>query len=161
MGINLLLLQSDMYSLLLLFFIIWSADIGAYFSGKKYGKHVLASEVSPAKTWEGVFGGVVAGIITTFLALHIFREFLGVDTLFVIDLSKISSTQIILLSSVTVIFSIIGDLFVSVVKRYAGKEDTGTLLPGHGGVLDRIDSLISGSFGYIMCLIFISYFAWN
>lgn len=161
MGIILLLLQNEMYSLLLLFFIIWSADIAAYFSGKKYGKHALASKVSPAKTWEGVFGGVVAGIITAFLALHIFREFLEVDTLFVIELSKISSIQIILLSSVTVIFSIIGDLFISVVKRYAGKKDTGTLLPGHGGVLDRIDSLISGSFGYIMCLIFISNFAWN
>jgi len=156
MGIILYLLQNDMRSLLLLFFTIWSADIGAYFSGKKFGKHTLVSKVSPAKTWEGVFGGLVAGTVTTFLTLHIFREFLGVDTLFIIDLSEISSAQIILLSLVTVIFSIIGDLFISVVKRYAGKKDTGKLLPGHGGILDRIDSLISGSFGYIMCLILLA-----
>jgi len=160
-GIILLILRNDIYSVLLLFSIIWSADIGAYFFGKKYGKHALASEVSPGKTWEGVFAGVVASIITTFLVIHIFREFLGVDYLLSTiptkynDLSEISSTQIILLSSVTVFFSIIGDLFISVVKRHAGKKDSGGLLPGHGGVLDRADSLISGSFGYIICLMFI------
>ena len=145
MGIILWKLQTNPYYLLLLFFIVWSADIGAYFFGKKFGKHKLASRVSPGKTWEGVIGGVITGITTTFIALFFLREFLDIDVF------QISPLKIVLLSTVTVIFSIIGDLFISVVKRNANVEDTGTLFPGHGGLLDRVDSLMAGSVGFIQC----------
>ena len=145
MGIILWKLQTNPYYLLLLFFIVWSADIGAYFFGKKYGKHKLASRVSPGKTWEGAIGGVITGIATTFITLYFFREFLDIDVF------QISSLKLVLLSTVTVIFSIIGDLFISVIKRNACVEDTGALFPGHGGLLDRVDSLMAGSVGFIQC----------
>jgi len=152
MGIILWKLQTNPYWLLLLFFIVWSADIAAYFSGKKFGKHKLAWRVSPGKTWEGVIGGLIAGILTTFLALYFFRGFLG------IDIFQTSLIKLILLSSITVIFSIVGDLFISIIKRNAGRKDTGTLFPGHGGLLDRIDSLMSGSVAYILCGSFLGLF---
>ena len=150
-----ILLFYNPYILLLLFLIIWSADIVAYFSGKKYGKHMLASNISPNKTWEGVIGGLVAGISTTFLALYFFGEFLGVDIM------QASSVKLILLSSVTVIYSIIGDLFISTIKRNAEKKDTGALFPGHGGVIDRIDSLMAGSVAFILCGIHLELFGFG
>ena len=153
MWLNLvILLFNNPYILLFLFLIIWSADIAAYFSGKKYGKHTLADNVSPSKTWEGVIGGLIAGILTAFLALHFFREFLGVDMI------QASPIKLILLSSVTVIYSIVGDLFISIIKRDAGKKDTGILFPGHGGVLDRIDSLMAGSVAFMFWGIFLDLF---
>ena len=147
-----MLLFHSPYILLLLLLIIWSADTAAYFSGKKYGKHILADNVSPGKTWEGVIGGLITGILATFLALHFFREFLSVD------LFQASPIKIILLSSVTVIYSIVGDLFISLIKRQTGKKDSGILFPGHGGVLDRIDSLMSGSVAFIFWGIFLGLF---
>ena len=119
--------------------IIWSADIAAYFFGKKYGKYAFASNVSPNKTWEGVAGGLIAGIVITFFAVYFFREFLGINIL------QASPIKLILLSFVTVVYSMVGDLFISIIKRDVGKKDTGVLFPGHGGVLDRIDSLMAGS----------------
>ena len=134
-----LLLSISQYILLFFLLIIWSADTAAYFSGKKYGKHMFAENISPGKTWEGVIGGLITSILIAFLTLYLFKEFSGVD------LFEASPTRIILLSSVTVIYSIVGDLFISIIKREIGKKDTGVLLPGHGGVLDRIDSLMPAS----------------
>ena len=133
-----MLLFHSPYILLLLLLIIWSADTAAYFSGKKYGKHMLAENISPSKTWEGVIGGLIAGILTALLVLHCFREFLGVDI-------RISQAGLIILTFITVIYSIVGDLFISIIKRQVEKKDTGILLPGHGGVLDRIDGLMPAS----------------
>jgi len=138
-----ILLVNNPYILLFLFLIIWSADTAAYFSGKKYGKRSLADNVSPGKTWEGVVGGLIAGILTAILALHLFKELLGVNFF------EVSPIKIILLSSVTIIYSVIGDLFISIVKRETGKKDSGILIPGHGGVLDRIDSLMAGSVAFM------------
>ena len=148
MGIILWKLQTNPYYLLLLFLIVWSADIGAYFFGKKFGEHKLASNVSPGKTWEGAIGGLIAGITTTIITLYCFRVFLDIE---VFQISPLLEVKLVLLSSVTVIFSIIGDLFISVIKRNADVEDTGTLFPGHGGLLDRVDSLMAGSVGFIQC----------
>ena len=144
------------YELLILFLIVWSADIAAYFVGKKFGKHILASRISPGKTWEGVAGGLIAGIIVTLLAVYFLREdpsfqripTSGIRDSFALGLLTFNSKELILLSSVTVIFSVIGDLYVSIMKREAGRKDSGVLFPGHGGVLDRIDSLMAASIAY-------------
>jgi phosphatidate cytidylyltransferase len=150
------------YELLILFLIVWSTDIAAYFVGKKFGKHILASRISPGKTWEGVVGGLIAGIIVTLSAVYFLREaapsFLRITTLgihdsFALTLLTFNSKELILLSSITVIFSIIGDLYVSIMKREAGRKDSGVLFPGHGGVLDRIDSLMAASIAYYVFIL--------
>ena len=150
------------YELLILFLIVWSTDIAAYFVGKKFGKHILASRISPGKTWEGVVGGLIAGIIVTLSAVYFLREaapsFLRITTLgihdsFALALLTFNSKKLILLSSITVIFSIIGDLYVSIMKREAGRKDSGVLFPGHGGVLDRIDSLMAASIAYYVFIL--------
>ena len=150
------------YELLILFLIVWSTDIAAYFVGKKFGKHILASRISPGKTWEGVVGGLIAGIIVTLSAVYFLREaapsFLRITTLgihdsFALALLTFNSKELILLSSVTVIFSVIGDLYVSIMKREAGRKDSGVLFPGHGGVLDRIDSLMAASIVYYVFIL--------
>ncbi|WP_130537433.1 phosphatidate cytidylyltransferase [Thiomicrorhabdus indica] len=117
--------------LLLVLLSIWAIDSGAYFSGKRFGKHKLAVHVSPGKTWEGVFGGAAF----TFLFLLIYMSFFNGN-----DQVLILQTAFIL--SFVAMISVFGDLFESVLKRQAGLKDSGNLLPGHGGVLDRVDSLI-------------------
>ena len=150
------------YELLILFLIVWSTDIAAYFVGKKFGKHILASRISPGKTWEGVVGGLIAGIIVTLSAVYFLREAapsflriitLGIHDSFALALLTFNSKKLILLSSITVIFSIIGDLYVSIMKREAGRKDSGVLFPGHGGVLDRIDSLMAASIAYYVFIL--------
>ena len=149
------------YELLILFLIVWSADIAAYFVGKKFGKHILASRISPGKTWEGVAGGLIAGIIVTLLAVYFLREASsfqriptsGIRDSFALGVLTFNSKELILLSSVTVIFSVIGDLYVSIMKREAGRKDSGVLFPGHGGVLDRIDSLMAASIAYYVFIL--------
>lgn len=149
------------YELLILFLIVWSTDIAAYFVGKKFGKHILASRISPGKTWEGVVGGLIAGIIVTLLAVYFLREApsfqriptSGIRDSFALGLLTFNSKELILLSSVTVIFSVIGDLYVSIMKREAGRKDSGVLFPGHGGVLDRIDSLMAASIAYYVFIL--------
>lgn len=110
------------------------ADISAYFTGRAFGRRKLAPEISPGKTWEGA-GGAVAGVVIfgVVLALGASPEF--ARTPFVVVLFP-------LLAGFTAV-SIVGDLFESLLKRQAGLKDSGTLLPGHGGILDRIDSLTS------------------
>lgn len=102
------------------------ADSAAYFSGKRYGRHKLASEISPGKTWEGVAGAIVA--VTLYGAILCYYQ--GYNKWMIVGFWLI------------VVFSIMGDLFESLLKRQAGVKDSSQLLPGHGGVLDRIDGLI-------------------
>ncbi|OYW32201.1 MAG: phosphatidate cytidylyltransferase, partial [Methyloversatilis sp. 12-65-5] len=117
--------------LLLLMAVVWIADIAAYFTGRAYGRHKLAPAISPGKTWEGAFGAVIAvqcyGLVIKPL---LFAE---------ADMPVWSVWSVILLLLTAV--SIVGDLFESMMKRQAGIKDSSQLLPGHGGVLDRVDSL--------------------
>lgn len=121
----------DMSPLILLFMmcLVWVADIGAYFSGRSFGKHKLAPSISPGKTWEGVAGAVLG------VSLYIIA---------VLNFSPYSAAQLPVLLPVAwfwVALAVIGDLFESAIKRQAGVKDSGALLPGHGGILDRIDAL--------------------
>lgn len=117
--------------LLLCFFVIWAVDVGAFFSGKRFGKHKLAVYVSPGKTWEGVFGGVVLAFIVSYIGLFLLKPYM-----------TFTIWQAALLLSLIGALSVYGDLFESVLKRQANIKDSGALLPGHGGLLDRVDSLM-------------------
>jgi phosphatidate cytidylyltransferase len=125
------------------FILIWMADISAYFSGKKWGKAKLAPVISPGKTVEGMYGALVTGIVSggVLSLIYSFQWMVALD--------------FVLLSVLTVLISIYGDLFFSVVKRQRGVKDSGTLLPGHGGVLDRIDSLVAAAPFFYGCIYFV------
>tara|TARA_B110000208_G_scaffold116409_1_gene142695 strand:+ start:18 stop:851 length:834 start_codon:yes stop_codon:yes gene_type:complete len=110
---------------------VWLADTGGYIVGKKWGKKALAKAVSPNKTWEGVWGALT---LTTIWAIVAFEIGLG---------GSLSLQTWLLLTLTSVAMSIVGDLFESLFKRSHNIKDSGNLLPGHGGVLDRIDSLIA------------------
>ncbi|HHW4682254.1 MAG TPA: phosphatidate cytidylyltransferase, partial [Xylella sp.] len=110
---------------------VWAADSGAYFAGRLLGKHKLAPRISPNKTLEGGFGGMVAGLATA----SAFGLLNGVSTP--------QLPALLLVALVTILASVIGDLFESLLKRHAGVKDSGSMIPGHGGVLDRIDSTLA------------------
>jgi phosphatidate cytidylyltransferase len=116
--------------LLYVFILTWSADSAAYFVGRKWGRVKLCNRVSPKKTDAGFYGGLIADCIVALFFCWYFA------------LNFKCSLLLIVLSVVVSIVSVFGDLSISVLKRLAGKKDTGKLLPGHGGVLDRVDSLI-------------------
>ena len=114
--------------------LVWLADIGAYFAGRRFGKNKLAPMISPGKTWEGVYGGIIANLLWMLLIFWLSGDWLEVGLLL-----------FLLIGLATVVVSIVGDLFESVLKREAGVKDSGRLLPGHGGILDRIDSVIAAT----------------
>jgi phosphatidate cytidylyltransferase len=111
--------------------IVWAADSGAYFAGRHYGKRKLAPRISPNKTVEGVLGGLACGLLVA-LAL---APFAGAT------LAQLPLVGLVAL--VAVGFSVVGDLFESLLKRHVGAKDSGDLIPGHGGVLDRIDGVVA------------------
>lgn len=118
---------------LFLMFLIWIADSGAYFAGRRWGRRKMALHISPGKTWEGVYGALVAALLFALIGALA----LGLD--------KTRWVAFVLVCIVTVIFSIVGDLFESMLKRQHGVKDSGSLLPGHGGFLDRMDSLTAAA----------------
>jgi phosphatidate cytidylyltransferase len=127
--------------LIFLLLLIWTADVSAYFSGRKWGNKKLSPTISPGKTWQGAIGGIIACF---FLAL-----IFGIKT-------QVHVYDIIIfltLTSLTVMVSIIGDLFESLMKRRVNLKDSGNLLPGHGGVLDRIDSLCAAAPFYLTTML--------
>ena len=116
--------------LLFVLLIVWAADIGAYFVGKHYGRVKLAPGISPGKTWEGVIGGLALVILLALGRGFWFETDLAVIIPFCLAVAGIS---------------IVGDLTVSMFKRTAGLKDSGTLFPGHGGLLDRVDSVAAAA----------------
>jgi len=114
-----------------LIFLVAIADSGAYFSGKAFGKNKLAPELSPGKTREGMFGGLIGATIWAILATQYFK------------LPASDWLYFILLSIGVAAFSVVGDLFESLIKRESGQKDSGNILPGHGGILDRVDGLLA------------------
>lgn len=127
--------EMTLYFLLL----IWVADIAAYFSGRKWGKTKLAPDISPGKTVEGVYGALISAAVCAIILCITLSIIYGKPITFMV------AGDLILLSIITVQISVYGDLFFSLVKRQRGVKDSGNLLPGHGGVLDRIDSLIAAA----------------
>ncbi len=116
--------------LMLFFVIIWSADIGAYFIGKYFGSHKLIPNISPNKTIEGLVGGILLALLTMFCWTLTNNQ---------VDFN----TSHLFLITILVLFSVIGDLYESLFKRAVNVKDSGNILPGHGGILDRIDSIAS------------------
>lgn len=122
--------------LLLALLLVWAADTGAYFTGRRFGGQWfggrrLAPRISPNKTWEGVAGGVVLAMLVAVLGA------------LVIGASAAQLPAVALVAAITVLFAVAGDLFESLLKRHVGLKDSGTLIPGHGGVLDRVDSVLA------------------
>lgn len=122
-----------------LLLIVWLADIGAYFAGRRFGRHKLAPAISPGKTWEGAIGGWLSVIVVAALAL---AAHLGEPTVAGVLVGRLGVVGAALALSMLVACSVVGDLFESLLKRQAGVKDSSQLLPGHGGVLDRIDALL-------------------
>ncbi len=128
-----LLHELDKNLLFVLFATIWSEDIFAYFIGKSFGKHKLAPNLSPKKTWEGAIGGFLGAIIIggfTAYSLKVYDAYIPIF--------------------ISAILGQIGDLFESFIKRQVGEKDSSNLIPGHGGILDRIDALIFGSVVFLI-----------
>ncbi len=119
--------------------LVWGSDIGAYFAGRAFGKHKLAERISPNKTREGFYGALLAGCVITVIGILVLpnasHHYLGM----------------LVLGLLSVLFSVVGDLFESLLKRIQGIKDSGRLVPGHGGVLDRIDSLIAVAPVFTIC----------
>ena len=126
--------KNGVYYILLLFVFSSGCDMGAYFTGVTIGKHKLCPELSPKKTVEGAIGGIVTTIVLTLVVVFIFKNHIDIST------AKIVAT--VLLSVPLCIIGMMGDLFASAIKRSVGIKDYGNLIPGHGGILDRFDSIL-------------------
>ncbi|MBD1575078.1 MULTISPECIES: phosphatidate cytidylyltransferase [Vibrio] len=111
--------------------LVWAADTGAYFTGKAIGKHKMAPKVSPNKTIEGLLGGVVLAMVIGWFVAKLF------------NIHFASLTTMLLITFVTVVISVLGDLVESMFKRVSNIKDSSNIIPGHGGILDRIDSLMA------------------
>jgi len=130
-------------TLMFLLALVWVADIAAYFVGKRFGKKKLAPLLSPGKSREGVIGALLASLVMAIIGLRI------------LTFDKQASMYFIGLCVLTALISVVGDLYESLLKRKAGAKDSGTILPGHGGVLDRIDSLTAAAPIYLLGLYWI------
>lgn len=115
--------------------VVAATDIGAYFAGTRFGRHKLAERVSPAKTWEGFWGGMACAIALALVLWWVIPA----------RMAHVSLAAVVAVVLMTALASVLGDLTVSMVKRESGVKDSGSLLPGHGGLLDRLDSLCSAA----------------
>jgi len=143
-------LPSGEWWLFLILLAVWLADSGAYLIGSRFGRRSLSTRLSPHKTWEGYLGGIAFSVIGGALFGAVFMGMAGPD-------SGISSLMGAILGILMGLFTVLGDLGESMIKRQAGAKDSGNLLPGHGGVFDRIDSwLWAGVIGYYAVLVYLA-----
>ena len=134
--------QYSVHYFLIYLSLIWIMDIGSYFGGKKFGKTKLAVVISPKKTWEGLFFGLFAITLTAFI---------------IAEINNFDKILIILSSFFMGLYSVVGDLTVSIFKRISSKDDTGNILPGHGGFLDRVDSILpSAPLFAVICITYLT-----
>ena len=126
-----------------IFCLVWAADIAAYFGGKAFGKRKLAPSISPGKSWEGVWSGMLGALVLAGVWLWIDRSF-AVDSPSAYGrvVTRLGFAGGLFVVVFLAAMSVVGDLFESLVKRAAGAKDSSKLLPGHGGVLDRVDALL-------------------
>jgi len=129
--------------ILSVFFLVWSADVFAYFGGRALGKRKLAPAISPGKSWAGVWSGMVGALLvaSAWLAIDAAGA-LGTESFYSIAANRLGFIGMALIVVFLVAMSVVGDLFESLVKRSAGAKDSSKLLPGHGGILDRVDALL-------------------
>ncbi|MFT7185194.1 MAG: phosphatidate cytidylyltransferase [Pseudohongiellaceae bacterium] len=138
---------NGLWVILYMLLMVWFADVGAYFSGKAWGKAKLAPKVSPGKSWAGAWGGLISTVI------------LAIATAYLLELPSILTLQLIVMTVITASISIIGDLTESMFKRHRGIKDSSQLLPGHGGILDRIDSLVAAVPVFVFLLLVLGWVA--
>ena len=125
------------------FFLVWAADIFAYFGGRRFGKRKLAPAISPGKSWAGVWSGMIGALLVAgaWLALDASGSF-GAESFYTMAAARFGYAGLALIVVFLVAMSVVGDLFESLVKRSAGAKDSSRLLPGHGGILDRVDGVL-------------------
>ena len=147
-GLGFLLLIRDipefgLWAVMAVLFTVFAADTGAFFAGRAFGRHKMAPAISPAKSWEGLMGGLAAAVAMAFLILYKDRE------------EFLSISETLALGAAIACACVLGDLFESAVKRDLTVKDSGRLLGGHGGMLDRLDSLLwAGPAAYYVILAF-------
>lgn len=147
--VGLIYLREHSYAIawiLLVIALVAFSDIGAYFAGRHFGRHKLAFSVSPGKTWEGFFGGLLSAVLLGSAVFGLFA-----DSLF----ANATIFHVVVVIAMVSALSAVGDLSLSMLKRVAGVKDSGSILPGHGGVLDRIDGMLSALpvFAFIVLLL--------
>lgn len=133
-----------------LMLVIWGADTGAYFSGKRWGKAKLAPKVSPGKSWAGFWGGLATAMLVASVFAYVWHEHIQ-------SLNSTAVLKLLVIAAVTMLASVLGDLSESMFKRQCGIKDSSNLLPGHGGVLDRIDSMAAAVPVFALCLLLLDW----
>ena len=129
--------------ILSVFFLVWAADVFAYFGGRALGKRKLAPAISPGKSWEGVWSGMAGALLVAVAWLVIDGAgSIGTESVYTMVANRFGYAGLALVVVFLVAMSVVGDLVESLVKRSAGAKDSSALLPGHGGILDRVDGLL-------------------
>jgi phosphatidate cytidylyltransferase len=122
--------------------MVWMADVAAYFGGRTWGRRKLAVSISPGKSWEGVYAGLVGVVLLSFVWLYAEQALGGSGSLMDLVRNRFGHLALAAAAVTVALLSVMGDLLESLVKRSAGVKDSSSLLPGHGGVLDRVDALL-------------------
>ncbi|MFT7288425.1 MAG: phosphatidate cytidylyltransferase [Halieaceae bacterium] len=146
-AVYLLHIESRGAVMVVLMLLVAAADIGAYFTGKAFGRHALSPRVSPGKTWEGFWGGVVCVALLSALLWSLLPD----------RFEHLSLPAAMIVALATAFASVLGDLTVSMVKRASGVKDTSSLLPGHGGLLDRLDSVCAAAPTFALGLLLVGF----